>query len=992
MATPTGTVSSYLSYLPPVLWSPPRPAAVFDLGAMLCVFEKVLTGIDDGVPVTHGDNSLLTSVIENVAGSPLPQTVRVTAGTGLALRAGSSYTYDGAVPEVITITAANANAITAVIRQNHVANQTIVNSSGVHPAVQSVIADLVTLYGAWTTPPDYFDWLAQWVALQSDPAWDDYARRSVLSKIVGIYTGRGTSAGFDEFFGIYAVSAEKPRVAVDNASKILFCRPLSRQTVPAPTLVSQQPLVAPQCLAIDPAGNLLVGDLGPGNATINPAVWRISPSGEYDYSAGPPAAPQPFQPASTPVAIACDAVNGGAYLIDLVSTVYELYRLTAPQVGTVTLSGTPDPTQTGTITVDGVPYTLPQSAANVTALAAEWENALNLTAPFPSRYAAQSAGATIYITAKVGDPADDLLLTATSSGSLQLTATGPSFGSSVLFATDDPPPSPSLGLYAPRGMVVNGAGHPLILDRGAAVSQPSATVLVDVEANGSPPTYAGIDAHPLPSVAEPLCLALRADGSLLVGDAAVQVSQAPADIVAVNPTTWTGTSLLAGMAPGTNPLVAPVGIVEQDADHLWVLDAGLRPYVPSTISPFTGVLVQPAAIYSVDLSVTPPAIRLVSEPGVCVYPRGMVGDGNGTLYLCDSGLPDITGYSARAWRGGAQQMAVVVHFQGDPTRALYSMTLSGTPTNGQQCTLTIGGVTFPLSETGGDSVSQQAAAWAAALNALPGFAAAYTALAGQNVVSIYAADASNPRGASIATTSSPGLTITGGRLAAAVTLSGVPTTGESARIEVDGTTYTLPETSGDTLAQQAAAWVTTLNGTTPFNERYVATASGAVLSVSYQAADVFDDVPLYAYSSAHLTLTAYAPPLAVGTVSLSGAPTAGESCTLTVTTTSATTVTLAEGGGLTVAQQASAWCATLDASLPGYTAIAAGDAVVLFAAASLVGSTGVGLSATSSPHLYLHASSAIQGRRQFLQSISDVIADEVPAHARWTLQSQLSEP
>ena len=39
------TPSGYLRYLPPVLWSPPAPAGSFDLGWMLCAFEKVLTGI-----------------------------------------------------------------------------------------------------------------------------------------------------------------------------------------------------------------------------------------------------------------------------------------------------------------------------------------------------------------------------------------------------------------------------------------------------------------------------------------------------------------------------------------------------------------------------------------------------------------------------------------------------------------------------------------------------------------------------------------------------------------------------------------------------------------------------------------------------------------------------------------------------------------------------------------------------------------------------------
>ena len=203
-------------------------------------------------------------------------------------------------------------------------------------------------------------------------------------------------------------------------------------------------------------------------------------------------------------------------------------------------------------------------------------------------------------------------------------------------------------------MVVNGAGHPLILDRGisprsaSAFPPPSQTAVLDVQAAGTPPAYTGVSSHPIPTVTEPLSMLLRADGSLVIGDGAAQSSAAPADLIAVDTGTWTATSLLGAVHPDENPLVAPVGIVEADAQHLWVLDAGLRPYVPSLSTPFTTVIARQAAIYEVDLSAALPVITQVSELGVGVYPRGMVGDGRGTLYVCDSGLPAIPGYSAPA--------------------------------------------------------------------------------------------------------------------------------------------------------------------------------------------------------------------------------------------------------------------------------------------------------------------------------------------------------
>ncbi|GAA0436042.1 hypothetical protein Acor_55340 [Acrocarpospora corrugata] len=43
--------SGYLRHLPPVLWQDEPEPPEFSLGAMLRIFEKVLTGIDDGVPL-----------------------------------------------------------------------------------------------------------------------------------------------------------------------------------------------------------------------------------------------------------------------------------------------------------------------------------------------------------------------------------------------------------------------------------------------------------------------------------------------------------------------------------------------------------------------------------------------------------------------------------------------------------------------------------------------------------------------------------------------------------------------------------------------------------------------------------------------------------------------------------------------------------------------------------------------------------------------------
>ena len=997
-----GVTSSYTKYLPAVLWENDPPPNLFSLSTMLCVFEKILTGIDDGVPIVHGNNAVLTVVTQSVTGNVLPQTVTITPGSGSAFLAASSYTYNGATPEVINVTAVNANTLTAVFRQNHAANQTIVNSSGVHDPIQTVIANTPALYGAWTTPPNFLDWLAQWVALQLDPLWDEYQRRSVISDIVGIYAQRGTKPGLYEFLDIYALAKRRPRLVIDDDSKLLFAKPQAGEIVPVSTLVSQTPLVAPQCIALDGSGYIFVGDLGDTAKSINPALWRLSIAGAYDYAAGTgalptvvatPPSPQPFQPAalnlSAPIAVAADAVNGGAYLIDL-TTDYVLYRLTAPQVGTVTLSGTPTTGESITVAVDGTPYTLAQTtgyttAQEATALAA----LLNGAATFSGRYAAVASGASVVITADVGPPGNDLTFV-TASAHMGCVASGPCFGTSAIFADDLT--LPHLGLVFPIAMVVDGAGEPVVLDRGAVVANPSAAAIVQVTISGSPPVYTGTKRNALAAIVEPLSMVLLADGNYIVGDAIDQSTAAPATLYKVDSTTWAQTNLLAAVAPADNPLVAPTGIVEVDPDHLMVLDAGLRPFRPAAGSPFNAIIAQQPAIYSVDLSVAPPAIALVSDQRSMVYPRGMTGDSDGTLYACDSGLPDLAGYNAIKWRSSPQQFSVVVHFQGNPTAPVFSVSLAGTPTTGEVAVVTIGGVAYHLPQTTGDSLAQQAAAWVTTLNGTPSFSALYVAGSVGDIVNIYAAPGTSANGVSLSVTSSASLFLSAGLLAATVLLSGTPTTGEHGVINIGLVAYALAETTGNTPAQQATAWAATLNTTASFTANYSAAASGDVISIYYVAGSVSNTIPFFVTGSPHLTLTGSMPPLSVGSVTLSGTPTSGENGAITVGT--APPYTLAETSGYTIAQQAAAWCVTLNGTSPfdlTYSCNSSGGTINIFADTTAVPPTGIVLSAVSSAHLQLVTYSELQNRSQFLQSITDVVNDQIPAQARWYLQSEQSQ-
>src|SRR5687767_11584759 len=61
--------SSYLQHLPPVLWQDEPDLPEFSLGAFLRIFEKILTGIDDGVAVAHGGHTH-ESISTMISGMP----------------------------------------------------------------------------------------------------------------------------------------------------------------------------------------------------------------------------------------------------------------------------------------------------------------------------------------------------------------------------------------------------------------------------------------------------------------------------------------------------------------------------------------------------------------------------------------------------------------------------------------------------------------------------------------------------------------------------------------------------------------------------------------------------------------------------------------------------------------------------------------------------------------------------------------------------------
>ena len=248
--------SSYLAYLPPVLWRDDPPPTDerskvseprLGLGALLRIFEKVATGLPDGIALAHAD----------------------PADPGRAHE---------------------------------------------HPALTAEIADLHRLFDPWTTPEAFLPWLASWVALefptlQGLPLWEEYQRRKVTAEIAQIYRLRGRRAGLNQYLELYAVGQARPRVSVDDGARLLSVIPRPGDLSDVSALVTQGPVVIgggvrsegltrPWCVATGADGSLFVGDIGlPDGARVRlpNRVWHLDPAGRYDL-AGTPPRPAPLAP------------------------------------------------------------------------------------------------------------------------------------------------------------------------------------------------------------------------------------------------------------------------------------------------------------------------------------------------------------------------------------------------------------------------------------------------------------------------------------------------------------------------------------------------------------------------------------------------------------------------------------------------------------------------------------------------------------------------
>lgn len=237
MTGPTAAGSSYLRYLPPVLWeADASEARGVSLGQLLLIFEKVLTGVRDDIVLRHGDHEhpsistqieLLHSVFDSwVAPEPFLRWL----AAGLAL-------------EVPTLRA-----------------EPLWNEYQRRVA----IAEIGGIYSIRGTKSGLVRYLELFSARRARIAIDDGARLLTLT----------------------------PR-----ADAVAPVAPLVTQgPVLANGRVVTEGLLRPWCIALTSDRGLVVGDIAMPDVLGLPfksRVWRLNPSGSYPMSGAPPS-PRPL--------------------------------------------------------------------------------------------------------------------------------------------------------------------------------------------------------------------------------------------------------------------------------------------------------------------------------------------------------------------------------------------------------------------------------------------------------------------------------------------------------------------------------------------------------------------------------------------------------------------------------------------------------------------------------------------------------------------------
>ncbi len=207
--------SNYLRYLPSIYQTEKDENDSTFLGRFLKAFEKVLSGIDDGVTIEYlfswdeipgDDNQKLIDFLNLDFGIEWVKTAEIEKiesgkikvsdeNNNLLLELNTEkteviLTIDGVSPDELIVKTENGNL--------NIYNKPI-------KGIEEILDTIHDYFDPVETPLEFLNWLAGWVALTliEGEGWNEEKKRNLIAGIVPLYKKRGTKEGLEEYIKIY---------------------------------------------------------------------------------------------------------------------------------------------------------------------------------------------------------------------------------------------------------------------------------------------------------------------------------------------------------------------------------------------------------------------------------------------------------------------------------------------------------------------------------------------------------------------------------------------------------------------------------------------------------------------------------------------------------------------------------------------------------------------------------------------------------------------
>jgi phage tail-like protein len=86
--------------------------------------------------------------------------------------------------------------------------------------LETTIGRTSELFDPWQTPPDFLDWLAQWLDIAVEEGWPEGVKRKLIARAASLYERKGTPAGLADFIEI--VTGQRPTIRESFATDVPY--------------------------------------------------------------------------------------------------------------------------------------------------------------------------------------------------------------------------------------------------------------------------------------------------------------------------------------------------------------------------------------------------------------------------------------------------------------------------------------------------------------------------------------------------------------------------------------------------------------------------------------------------------------------------------------------------------------------------------------------------------------------------------------------------